>query len=59
MIDEKSLAKLKALKNSHVMEIVEKYVELCKPSKVTVLTDSKEDIDYARELALKNGEEKN
>ena len=58
ILDEKSLAKLKALDNKHVMEIVEKYAGLCKPGKVTVLTDSEEDIDYAREIALKNGEEK-
>ena len=58
ILDEKSLAKLKALDNKHVMEIVEKYAGLCKPGKVTVLTDSEEDIDYAREIELKNGEEK-
>ncbi|MEA2036636.1 MAG: phosphoenolpyruvate carboxykinase (GTP) [Nanoarchaeota archaeon] len=57
ILDEKNLKKLEELNNAKVMEIVEKYVTLCKPSKVTVLTDSKEDIDYARNLALENKEE--
>lgn len=58
ILDEKNLAKLEALDNPTVMEIVEKYVNLCKPAKITVITDSQEDIDYVRGLALKNGEEK-
>lgn len=58
MMDEKSRAKLGAIKNPRVMDIVEKYIKICKPEKVTVLTDSEKDIAYARELALKNGEEK-
>ncbi len=58
ILDEANLAKLEAVNNPKVMEIVEKYVNLCKPSKVTVLTDSEEDMQYARDLAVKNGEEK-
>jgi len=58
VLDEKSLAKLKVLGNSHVLRIVEEYVALCKPNKVTVLTGSKEDMDYVRNLAVKNNEEK-
>ena len=57
-IDEKSKSKLEALNNPNVIKIIERYVELCKPDKVTVLDDSKEDINYVRELALKNKEEK-
>ena len=57
ILDEKDLKKLEAIKNNHVMGIVEKYIKLCKPSKVTVLTDSEEDIEYARKLAIKNNEE--
>jgi len=57
MIDGKSLKKLEAIKNPHVEKIIERYVELCKPAKVTVLDDSEEDIDYARKLAIKNNEE--
>ncbi len=58
ILDEKSLKKLDELNNPHVLEIVEKYVKLCKPAKVTVLTDSKDDIKYVRELAIKNREER-
>lgn len=42
VIDEKNLEKLKAINNKYVEEIVEKYVKLCRPKKVTVLDDSKE-----------------
>lgn len=57
ILDDENLKKLEALNNPKVMGVVEKYVNLCKPAKVTVLTDSKEDIDYVRELSIKNGEE--
>lgn len=53
-----SLKKLEALKNPKVMGIIEEYARLCKPSKITVITDSKEDIDYLRNRALETGEEK-
>jgi len=52
-----NLAKLEALGNPHVVEIVEKYVKLCKPAKVSVITDDPEEIAYVRQLALDNGEE--
>ncbi len=58
VIDKKNLEKLEALNNEKVMEYLKEAVELCKPAKVTVLTDSDEDINYVRELAIKNGEEK-
>ncbi len=57
LIDEKNMQKLNAIGNKHVDGIIEKYVKLCKPNKVTVLTDSKEDIDYIRQKALENKEE--
>ena len=49
--------KLKNLNNEHVIAKVNEAIELCKPAKVTVITDSKEDISYVRELALISGEE--
>ncbi|MBW2978104.1 phosphoenolpyruvate carboxykinase (GTP) [Candidatus Woesearchaeota archaeon] len=57
VLDEKNLAKLEALKNPKAMKIIEKYVNLCKPAKVTVLTDSQDDIDYLRKGSIKNKEE--
>ena len=57
VLDEASLKRLNELNNRYVLEIVEKYVKLCKPLKVTVLDDSKESLDYVRKLAVKNKEE--
>lgn len=58
MLDETNKAKLESLNNNYVVDIVNKYIELCKPTKVTILTDAPEDIQYVRDLALKNNEEK-
>ncbi len=58
VLDANNIAKLETLKNPKVMKVVEEYVALCKPAKVTVLTDSPQDYDYIRLLALKNNEEK-
>lgn len=57
VLDENNLDKLLKLDNRHVSGIVEKYAGLCRPEKVTVITDSKEDINYVRELAIKLEEE--
>lgn len=57
ILNDENLKKLEALSNPRIIELVEKFVNHCKPAKVTVLTDSQEDIDYARQLALKNKEE--
>ena len=57
MIDEQNRSKLEALGNPKVMEYLNEAIELCKPAKVTVITDSQEDINYVKELALRNGEE--
>jgi len=57
ILDEGNLAKLEALKNPHVEALVERFVNLCKPAKVTVVTDCPEDIEYIRRLAIENGEE--
>ncbi|HIE26765.1 TPA: phosphoenolpyruvate carboxykinase (GTP) [Candidatus Poribacteria bacterium] len=57
VLNDINLSKLSALKNEHVSNIVEKYIRLCQPAKVTVITDAKEDIDYVRKLAIQNKEE--
>ncbi len=56
-LDKRNLDKLKALNNQRVIDIVDKYIKLCKPAKVSVITDSEEDISYIRNLAIRNGEE--
>ena len=57
ILDQESRKKLIELGNKHVVQVINKYVKLCKPKKVTVLTDTQEDIKYARDLATKNKEE--
>lgn len=49
--------KLARLNNARVNEIVEKYVALCEPAKVTVIDDSAEDAAILRSRALEGGEE--
>ena len=56
-MDKIYLQKLEELNNQHVLKVVEEAIQLCKPAKVTVIIDSKEDIAYVKELALTNGEE--
>ena len=57
-LDGENLARLRALNNSHVIEQVERFVTLCKPDKVTVITDDPSEIAYVRQLALEKGEER-
>ncbi len=59
ILDEENRKKITALNNEKAYRIIEKYINLCKPAKVTVITDSPEDILYVRKLSLKNGEETN
>jgi len=56
-MDEKSLAKLKALNNDAVIAFVTKYVELCDPDSVYVCDDSAEDRAYIRNRSIELGEE--
>jgi phosphoenolpyruvate carboxykinase (GTP) len=57
-VDKISLKKLGRLNNQYVINVVEEAIQLCKPAKVVVINDSKEDIAYVRELAITVGEEK-
>jgi GTP-dependent phosphoenolpyruvate carboxykinase len=45
VLSKENLEKLEYLNNSKVLKIVEEYTNLLKPSKVTVITDSQEDIN--------------
>ncbi len=54
----KDIEKLNVLDNKKVISVVEEYLTLCKPSKAYVIDDSKEDIDFVRNLAIELGEEK-
>ncbi|MFX1394276.1 MAG: phosphoenolpyruvate carboxykinase (GTP) [Promethearchaeota archaeon] len=57
VLDEENLKKLYGLNNEHVLKIVNEFVLLCKPNKVTVVTDSQKDIDYIRQKSIEVGEE--
>ncbi|MBY8988185.1 MAG: phosphoenolpyruvate carboxykinase (GTP) [Candidatus Lokiarchaeota archaeon] len=57
LISQKDVEKLYALQNEYVLKIVKKFVDLCKPSKVTVISDSKEDIEYVKQKSVSNQEE--
>jgi len=57
LISQKDVDKLFALQNERVLNIVKEFVTLCKPSKVTVISDSKEDIEYVKQKALFDKEE--
>lgn len=56
-IDSINLAKLTALGNQHVLDIVTEYATICNPAKITVIDDTEEDADYVKKQALINSEE--
>ncbi len=56
-MDKKNIEKLKSLNNPYVEQRVKEAIDLCQPDKITVITDNLEEIQYVRELALKNKEE--
>ncbi len=57
IIDQNNADRLIDLNNEHVLNIVCEFTERCKPNKLKVITDSKEDIDYVRNKAIELGEE--
>ncbi|MFA5358189.1 MAG: phosphoenolpyruvate carboxykinase (GTP) [archaeon] len=57
LTDSKSIAKLEAIGNKHVEEIVAKYSELCMPEKIIIFDDSKEDMEKVRKLDVEKKEE--
>ncbi|HPZ09501.1 MAG TPA: phosphoenolpyruvate carboxykinase (GTP) [Candidatus Eremiobacteraeota bacterium] len=57
-MDEKNLKKLVSLRNNHFEKFIEKYVILCNPDRVFLCDDSPEDVQYIREKAIVNGEER-
>ncbi len=57
LIDETNLAKLTALNNQAVLDIVAEYSVLCRPAKITVIDGSADDLAYVKKQSLLNGEE--
>ncbi|MFX0075860.1 MAG: phosphoenolpyruvate carboxykinase (GTP) [Candidatus Hermodarchaeota archaeon] len=59
LVSQNDAEKLFALQNERVLQIIKKFVNLCKPLKVKVISDSKEDIEYVKHYAVLNQEESN
>ena len=58
IISQQDIKKLFALKNDHVLKIIKQYADLCKPSKITVISDAEEDIEYVFQKTLSIREER-
>ncbi len=54
---EEDYQKLVKIDNPELHRFILGYVELCNPDKISVCSDSPEDIRYIRESAIRNGEE--
>ncbi len=57
-LDKTNLEKLLALKNPAMHRFVADAIELCKPAKVFVATDSPEDVEHTRRMSVESGEER-
>lgn len=58
IISREDLGRIKALNNSRVEDIIKRYIDLCMPSSVRVITDSIEDSEFLRMRSLELGEER-
>ena len=52
LITQKDVEKLFALQNEHILKIIKQFVDLCKPSKISVISDSKKDIEYVKQKSI-------
>ncbi|MBD3178452.1 MAG: phosphoenolpyruvate carboxykinase (GTP) [Candidatus Latescibacteria bacterium] len=57
ILDEDDITKLKKIENPEVHRFIDEYIRLCNPEKVTVYTDSEEDLQKTRDLAIEYHEE--
>jgi phosphoenolpyruvate carboxykinase (GTP) len=58
LLNPDNYQKLMAIKHPDLYDFIAEYIELCMPDQVFVITDSKEDLSFVREQAIKTGEEK-
>jgi len=56
-LDESNYKKLMALENDKLHRFIAEAIDLCRPDSVFICTDSPEDIEYIRQLAIDQGEE--
>ena len=55
--DEKNFGKLNDINNKYLYKFIAEFVELFKPDSIFISDDSRTDVDYIRQKALKDGEE--
>jgi phosphoenolpyruvate carboxykinase (GTP) len=56
-LEKEQYEKLVKIDNPELLQFIAKYIDHCNPEKVFVCTDAEEDIQYIREITVKNGEE--
>lgn len=56
-LNESDYQKIKKINNKELFAFITKYIEICNPEKVTVYTDSEEDLQKTRDAAVNNKEE--
>ncbi len=57
IICKEDLSRIKALNNPYIEDIINRYIDICIPSSIKVLTDSESDADLLRKISLETGEE--
>ncbi len=57
ILSQLDFEKLIDLNNERAISIIEKFVNICKPEKLTVISDSQEDIDYVKTKVVEINEE--
>jgi len=57
LVGEENARKLEKIDHPSLHHVIARYVELCRPDRVFVCTDSPEDIAYVRQEAIRAGEE--
>jgi len=57
-LGKEGLERLLRIDHPDLHRLIARYVVLCNPDKVFICTDTPEDIDYIRQAAIRNGEEK-
>lgn len=57
-LDEANYQKLAQINNPQAINFIAQAIELCRPKEVFICSDTPQEIDYIRNMALKSGEEK-
>ncbi len=57
-LDDEQFEKVRRIQNGELHEFLEKYIEICNPDRVFIVTDSEDDELYVRNRAIMYGEER-